>query len=359
MQRTHLDDAFTVQSLYYRLHETVAKLRLSEEIRKKESLEEEEYAEREITRRRREIDDKHAHAASRARNSQLILEYTTKASLVLIPVSPLLGGFNHTHKHTSQRSYLFVGLNPDSPKQKKKKTQSDGVHVMRASMMLNSSNKNLAPSDYSTPNDFASQVPTAVTPQSEAMNHWSQLKPLHSRVKDHLRKSASDDVALMRAMDSDSLDVSSPEDQFVRSIKETEIANGNLESLINAHPDLSLGMKKEKRLDSKYVPLLPVEMSSEQLIAFSKLAETSEESPESKEILLPEPPPDVFALDDDGESDIDDVPKVILPDETPVTRKGRMQALAKGIDLVSFFQTSQYRIMSIFFGPMLCFWIIA
>jgi hypothetical protein len=360
MQRAHLDDAFPFQSSYYRLHETVAKLRLSEEIRKKESLEEEENVEREITRRRREIDDKNANAASRARNAQQIIEGATKASLVLIIVSPLLGGFDRTHQHTIHRSYLFLDLN-------KKKTQSDGVHVMRASMMLNSSNKNLVSSDSSTPNDFAPQVPTAVAPQSEAMNHWSQLEPVYSREKDRLRKSASDDVALMRALDSDSLDDPFPHDPLVRSIKVTDIASGNLESLINDHPDLSLGMKEEKRLDSlaagvaanEYVSPLPVEMTSEQLIAFSKLTESPEESSESKAIFSPEPPPDVFALDDDGESDIDDVPKVILPHETPVTRKGRMQALAKGIDIISFFQTSQYRIMSIFFGPMLCFWIIA
>ena len=87
-------------------------LKLSEEIRKKESLEEEENVEREITRRRREIDDNNADAASRARNAQQIIEGATKASLVLIPFSPLLGCFDHTHQHTVQRSYLFCGLNP-------------------------------------------------------------------------------------------------------------------------------------------------------------------------------------------------------------------------------------------------------
>ncbi len=76
-------------------------LRLSEEIRKKESLEEEENVEREITRRRREIDDYNADAASRARNAQQIIEGATKASLVLTPVSPLLVGFDHTHQHTT------------------------------------------------------------------------------------------------------------------------------------------------------------------------------------------------------------------------------------------------------------------
>jgi hypothetical protein len=87
-------------------------LKLSEEIRKKESLEEEENVEREITRRRREIDDNNADAASRARNAQQIIEGATKASLVLIPVSPLLVGFDHTHQHTIHRSYLFLGINP-------------------------------------------------------------------------------------------------------------------------------------------------------------------------------------------------------------------------------------------------------
>ena len=200
---------------------------------------------------------------------------------------------------------------------------------------------------------FASQVPTAVAPQSDATNHWSQLEPVHSR-----EKSVSDDVALTRAMDSDSLYDPFPQDRLVRSIKEADNASGNLESIINDHTDLSWGVKEEKRHDS-IAAGVAANNNVPPLIAFSKLTESSEEASESKAILSSEPPPDVFALDDDGESDIDDLPNVVLPDETPVTKKGRMQALAKGIDLISFFQTSQYRIMSIFFGPMLCFWIIA
>ena len=90
-------------------------------------------------------------------------------------------------------------------------------------MMLNSSNKNLVPSDSSPPDNFASQVPTAFAPQSEAMNHCSQLEPVHSRGKDRLRKSAYDDVALMRALDSDSLDDPFPHDPLVRNLNKRDL----------------------------------------------------------------------------------------------------------------------------------------
>jgi len=42
-----------------------------------------------------------------------------------------------------------------------------------------------------------------------------------------------------------------------------------------------------------------------------------------------------------------------------VARQGRMQTFVQSIDLSSFFQGTQYRIMSALFGPMTCFFCIA
>ena len=63
--------------------------------------------------------------------------------------------------------------------------------------------------------------------------------------------------------------------------------------------------------------------------------------------------------DDDDKSDIDDVPEAILSDATTITRQERMKAFGRGIDLITFFQSSQYRTISFVFGPVICFWIIA
>ena len=59
----------------------------------------------------------------------------------------------------------------------------------------------------------------------------------------------------------------------------------------------------------------------------------------------------------DGDTDIDDVLEAML--KITVARQGRMQAFVQSIDLSSFFQGTQYRIMSALFGPMTCFFCIA
>lgn len=63
--------------------------------------------------------------------------------------------------------------------------------------------------------------------------------------------------------------------------------------------------------------------------------------------------------DDDDKSDIDDVPEAILSDATTITRQERVKAFGRGIDLIAFFQSSQYRTVSFVFGPVICFWIVA
>ncbi len=69
-----------------RLHETSAQLKLSEEIRKKESLEEEEKAKEKIARRKSEVEAKNTKAAveAAAKATEGLSNQTIKASLILL-----------------------------------------------------------------------------------------------------------------------------------------------------------------------------------------------------------------------------------------------------------------------------------
>ena len=62
---------------------------------------------------------------------------------------------------------------------------------------------------------------------------------------------------------------------------------------------------------------------------------------------------------DDGDSDIDDVPEALVPDEMTVGSQSRMRAITQKIDLAAFFQGSQYHTASLLFGPMACFFCVA
>lgn len=68
---------------------------------------------------------------------------------------------------------------------------------------------------------------------------------------------------------------------------------------------------------------------------------------------------DIFALDDDGESDIDNVPEAIVSDEKTTARRAKVKGFAQGIDFNKFFQSQNYKTSSFLLGPMVCSWIIA
>ena len=62
------------------------------------------------------------------------------------------------------------------------------------------------------------------------------------------------------------------------------------------------------------------------------------------------------AESDDGcDSDIDDVPQALLLDEVATASRRRL----RNIDLMAFFGGSRYRVISLLFGPMACFFFIA
>lgn len=81
----------------------------------------------------------------------------------------------------------------------------------------------------------------------------------------------------------------------------------------------------------------------------------SQSSYKTNALFSSEAPPDIFALDDDGESDIDNVPEAMGSDEKTTARRAKV----KGIDLNQFFQSQNYKTLSFLLGPMVCSWIIA
>ena len=60
---------------------------------------------------------------------------------------------------------------------------------------------------------------------------------------------------------------------------------------------------------------------------------------------------------DGDDTDIDDVPEAML--KITVAREDKIQAFVQSINLASFFQSSRYRIMSAFIGPLPCFFSVA
>jgi hypothetical protein len=62
---------------------------------------------------------------------------------------------------------------------------------------------------------------------------------------------------------------------------------------------------------------------------------------------------DSTTSDDGDDTDIDDVPEAML--KITVAREDKIQAFVQSINLASFFQSSRYRIISAFIGPIPCF----
>jgi hypothetical protein len=64
-------------------------------------------------------------------------------------------------------------------------------------------------------------------------------------------------------------------------------------------------------------------------------------------------------IDDDDDSDIDDVPEATPPVAVAVARLCRLKAIVQSSNLAAFFESMQYRSASLIFGPMQCFFYIA
>lgn len=86
---------------------------------------------------------------------------------------------------------------------------------------------------------------------------------------------------------------------------------------------------------------------------------SSQSSYKTNALFSSKAPPDIFSLDDDGESDIDNVPQAMVSDEKSIARRAKVKGFAQGIDLNKFFQSQNYKTLSFLLGPMVCSWIIA
>ena len=198
-----------------RLHETLAKLKLSEEIRNKESLEEERKAEEELARRKREIkakiEAKNAEAASRAANASSNVSRFAKS----LPIS-MQGSHDSVDVTKSPRMSIFRNSKVDSRpidslvqseggkgrwlKHSRKKSLSDGVQFMMPNLVSLQGD-----SDSTSPTSANSRLSAAAAEQLGAVDEAQDVADeTHNnpsaQTRRQNRKSISDSVALMRAM---------------------------------------------------------------------------------------------------------------------------------------------------------------
>lgn len=170
-----------VPLLFVRLHETLAKLKLSEEIRMKESLEEERKVEQEIERRKHEADVENAKAASLATLSE------EKRG-----INEFLGGVFRKSKD---------GSNGHDSARRREKSMSENVSSMRSMIPMPSVQ---SPGDDSPGSPGLRRVNT----MADFDHNWF-TDSLEKRVKDERRrrmKCQSEGVFAMRMTNANDLD---------------------------------------------------------------------------------------------------------------------------------------------------------
>ncbi|KAL3801884.1 hypothetical protein ACHAW5_008670 [Stephanodiscus triporus] len=458
-----------------RLHETLARLRLDDEIRKMKSLEEEKKAEEKISRRKRELEAKNAKAAAKAAQAM-------KASLIL---HSALSFFPHK-TYSAEKvqilnagtlfSGLFVPMGSGLRKSGliREKSLSDGVLSMKTDI----SHMDLFRSGSNSPSGSTKQsTATALSMQNmeEDETHLRETLSLQSKQQRRcFRTSISDSVALMREAYTSHLDVlaekpiilsnedsmKSPAAPSMQSLNAPDVVNGHFESqkLCDELSDLSLEKRERKqrrrimKTSSEGVPSMRLSMSNKpKMLSFDPDSEreparlvTLLELTKMSATDLPEIPAfkrkvksnrhqrkrsvsdgvalmragvasnrssvavtraftddlatrnidpnkdqqnyesgdkksvnfisrltfssgqnfdakeeciDTTTSVDGDDTDIDDVPEAML--KNTVAREGKIQAFVQSINLASFFQSSRYRIMSAFIGPLPCFFSVA
>jgi len=199
-----------------RLHETLAKLKLSEEIRNKESLEEERKAEEELARRKREIkakiEAKNAEAATKSANSSSNVSRFAKS----LPIS-MQGSHDSLDVTKSPRMSIFRNSKVDSRpidslvqseggkgrwlKHSRKKSLSDGVQFMMPNIVssVHGDSGSTSPTSANSRLSAAAAEQLGAVDEAQDVADESQNNP-SAPTKRRNRKSISDSVALMRAM---------------------------------------------------------------------------------------------------------------------------------------------------------------
>lgn len=205
-----------------RLHETLAKLKLSEEIRKNETMEEERKAQEEIERRKQEVKAKKKAAAAKAssktsrlsnengsqnsdqrkKESSRLLSIFRNRSSDALDVGPsvssgqMKGSFDEGSKAT--RRWL---------RHTRGKSLSDGVQFMTTNACLQGdilSSGSSSPTGSSRLSAAAAEQLSSTDDEPAQLADGSQddalARPIHSRRRHPRKKSISDSVALMRSV---------------------------------------------------------------------------------------------------------------------------------------------------------------
>ena len=318
-----------------RLHESLAEMKLEEEMRKIDSMKEEKKAEEEIKRRRRSLEITNAKSIAKAADvskigpsnqrrrlmktqsdgissMRSVLPKTPECQVNMdIPEIPI-----STHKHLSSRH-------------QRKKSLSDGVTMMTvANDSVASAGVLLSSCSFDYENDREpkrlitlselTQVSVNDLPEIPRFKH--SIKSNRQRRKTvsdgvaqmnrQRRKTVSDGVAQMRADQASTFDVA------LRNVEPNKAGQDG--SFVSKSTKGAVSFAAEPRI----------------------IAEVSRQ----------------VSINGDS-SEVTDIAD--FPEATTTTRQDRMHARMHSINVTKFFQSSLYRTLSALFGPMACFSVVS
>ena len=209
-----------------RLHETLAKLKLSEEIRNKESLEEERKAEEELARRKREIkakiEAKNVEAATRAANTSSNVSRSMQGSHDSLDVtkSPRMSIFRNSKVDSRPIDSLVQSEGGKGRwlKHSRKKSLSDGVQFMMPNIVsIQGDSGSTSPTSANSRLSAAAAEQLGTVDEAQDVADESHNNP-STQTRRQNRKSISDSVALMRGMkSSDSFELETESQSHQRS----------------------------------------------------------------------------------------------------------------------------------------------
>lgn len=305
-----------------RLHESLAEMKLEEEMRKIDSSKEEK---KEITRRKRKLEITIAKSIAKAADESKIGLSNQRRRLMetqsdgissmrsLLPIMPECQvSMDIPEIPISTRKHW-------SSQHGKKKSLSDGVTMMRVndSVVLFSKSCSF---DYESDRE-----PKRLITLSElthvSVNDLPDIPGFKNNIKSNRqrRKTVSDGVAQMRADQASTFDV----------------------ALRNVEPN-----KADQEGDGSFVSKSikgAVSFAAEPRIITEVSKEVSKQV--SKQVII-----------EGGTAEVTDIED--LPESTATTRQDKVHARMHSINVTKFFQSSLYRTLSALFGPMTCFFVV-
>jgi len=237
-------------------------------------------------------------------------------------------------------SELSLGRNERKQRRRRMKTQSEGVGFMQSSLPDEFTRSSLHSVEEKEPEKLATLSELTQMSAKDLPEIPDLSQQVKQKRRSRARRSASEGVAMMRAGLTNNI---TSVVAIKKSTDDISVANrGN--NLKKGLPEVCGVLSTTEPAKNKVTFLLAKRRNTP--TAVPSLDITDHGSIDS-------------VASDDGESDIDDVPEAIFSDEIIVASQSRMRAIAQKIDLSVFFQGSRYRIISLLFGPMACFFFIA